>query len=563
MNGIKLPGIILLLLVFTKATSQQLRLGDNPNSMEKSAVLDLVSTRQGLLLPRISDSALINSLTPPDGMIIYYVPGARLMIRKQGSWHGLATVGGMDTSDIGNFSTKTRSLLSAGPGMSYNSATGVMSNTGVLSVNGSSGVISMNTDQITEGPGNKYFTDSRSRSALAASAPITYNASSGNISIDKANTIKDGYLSAADWNTFNNKQAAGNYLTGLSGDVSASGPGSAAATISNGAVSFSKMQSITTNKLLGSGASGTAIREISLGSGLSFTGSTLNTVNNGTVTSFSTGNLSGLFTSSVSTPTSTPALSFSLNAQSANTIFAAPDGSSGTPAFRSLVKADLPSSIVYNNQSNTYTAGSKQVFAGSATYADIRLTGSANDPATLDNGDIWYHSSSGSLRYRSNGVTRTVLNTSESQTLTNKTISGSANTLTNIPNSSLDNSTIGLTVTNSGNSVSVSNSPASLGGSLTLNLPMSYMKRTSVVFDLPSISGNSSLSYDVSVAGATVGDNVIVNPGGDLTNSNGTGSMVIGYAYVSAADTVTIRFATTNSTSTNVPSLTYYITVFR
>lgn len=563
MKGITLPGFILLLLVFTKATSQQLRLGDNPNSMEKSAVLDLVSTRQGLLLPRITDSALINSLAPPDGMIIYYVPGARLMIRQQGGWHGMATVGGMDTSDIGGYAAKTRSLLSAGSGISYNPVTGVMSNTGVLSVNGSSGNVSMNSDQIGEGSGNKYYTDARSRSALSAAGPITYNTSSGIIGINKANSLTDGYLSAADWSTFNGKQSAGNYLTGLTGDISASGPGSATATIANGAVSFSKMQSIATNKLLGSGASGTAVSEISLGSGLSFSGSTLNTVNNGTLTSFSAGNLSGLFSSSVATATTTPALSFSLNSQSANTIFAAPDGSSGTPAFRSLVKADLPSAIVYNNQSNTYTAGSKQIFAGSATYADIRLTGASIDPSTPDNGDIWYNTTAGALRYRANGVTRTVLNSSESQVLTNKSISGSDNTLTNIPNSALDNSTIGLTVTNSGNSVSVSNSPASLGGSLTLNIPISYMNRTSVVFDLPAISGNSALTYTVSVPGATVGDNVIVNPGGDLTNSNGTGSVVIGYSYVSAADTVTIRFATTNSTSTNVPSLTYYITIFR
>ena len=40
-----------------------------------------------------------------------------------------------------------------------------------------------------------------------------------------------GLLSGTDWNTFNGKQAAGNYLTALTGDVTASGPGSAAATL--------------------------------------------------------------------------------------------------------------------------------------------------------------------------------------------------------------------------------------------------------------------------------------------------------------------------------------------
>lgn len=40
-----------------------------------------------------------------------------------------------------------------------------------------------------------------------------------------------GCLSSADWTTFNGKQASGNYITALTGDVTASGPGSVAATV--------------------------------------------------------------------------------------------------------------------------------------------------------------------------------------------------------------------------------------------------------------------------------------------------------------------------------------------
>ncbi|MFS4459371.1 tail fiber domain-containing protein [Bdellovibrio sp. HCB2-146] len=53
------------------------------------------------------------------------------------------------------------------------------------------------------------------------------------ISITQANTTTDGYLSAADWNAFNNKQAAGSYITALTGDVTAAGPGSATATVNS------------------------------------------------------------------------------------------------------------------------------------------------------------------------------------------------------------------------------------------------------------------------------------------------------------------------------------------
>lgn len=75
-------------------------------------------------------------------------------------------------------------------------------------------------------------------SSVAGTAPINAVNVSGavTISIDQADTDTDGYLSSADWNTFNGKQAAGNYITALTGEVTAAGPGSVAATISNAAV---------------------------------------------------------------------------------------------------------------------------------------------------------------------------------------------------------------------------------------------------------------------------------------------------------------------------------------
>jgi hypothetical protein len=94
------------------------------------------------------------------------------------------------------------------------------------------------------------------------STPVT---GSGNITIDIATASGStiGLLSASDWTTFNNKQnaitlttsgssgaatligstlnvpqyqAAGNYITALTGEVTASGPGSASATLTNSAV---------------------------------------------------------------------------------------------------------------------------------------------------------------------------------------------------------------------------------------------------------------------------------------------------------------------------------------
>jgi len=77
-----------------------------------------------------------------------------------------------------------------------------------------------------------WSTFSNKVSSVGATAPI---ASSGGttptISISQSGAATDGYLSSADWNTFNSKQPAGNYITALTSDVTATGPGSVAATV--------------------------------------------------------------------------------------------------------------------------------------------------------------------------------------------------------------------------------------------------------------------------------------------------------------------------------------------
>ena len=71
---------------------------------------------------------------------------------------------------------------------------------------------------------------------LIANAPLSYNSSTATFSISQATTSTDGYLSSTDWNTFNNKQPAGSYITALTGEATASGPGSATVTLSTSAV---------------------------------------------------------------------------------------------------------------------------------------------------------------------------------------------------------------------------------------------------------------------------------------------------------------------------------------
>ena len=71
-----------------------------------------------------------------------------------------------------------------------------------------------------------YVTGVSASGVLASSGGIAPN-----ITISQAGSGSSGYLSQTDWNTFNNKQPAGNYITALNGDGSASGPGNATFTL--------------------------------------------------------------------------------------------------------------------------------------------------------------------------------------------------------------------------------------------------------------------------------------------------------------------------------------------
>lgn len=136
------------------------------------------------------------------------------------------------TGIISLTSATVRALLSGSGLISYDNTTGVISltsatvralfsGTGLISYDNTTGIFSLTSATI--------------RALLSATAPLTYNSGTGAFGITQSTTSTDGYLSSTDWNTFNAKQPAGNYITALTGDVTASGPGSVAATLKSSA----------------------------------------------------------------------------------------------------------------------------------------------------------------------------------------------------------------------------------------------------------------------------------------------------------------------------------------
>jgi hypothetical protein len=82
--------------------------------------------------------------------------------------------------------------------------------------------------------------------------------SGANISQQAADAGHNGYLTQADWSTFNAKQPAGAYITELTSDVTATGPGSVAATIANNAVTNAKAAQMPAHTIKGNRTGSTA-----------------------------------------------------------------------------------------------------------------------------------------------------------------------------------------------------------------------------------------------------------------------------------------------------------------
>ena len=107
-------------------------------------------------------------------------------------------------------------LLTATPATTLGNWRELASSTGVSSVNNLTGPsVVLTSDNIAEGTTNKYHTDARARAAINVSSPLSYSTSTGTISMTAATSSVNGYLSAADFTTFHNKQSAVTFGTGL------------------------------------------------------------------------------------------------------------------------------------------------------------------------------------------------------------------------------------------------------------------------------------------------------------------------------------------------------------
>lgn len=151
----------LLLLIAAAAfapAKAQLKLGDNPTSINKDAILDLNSDHQGLLFPRVLKAQIIAGgglFGAVDGLMVYVTDESTLYLKQAGIWTKVGSTSitvnsksgptiSLSTSDIPEGTNlyytdaRARAAFSAGTGIAI-SALGVIDNTGVLKFNGRTG----------------------------------------------------------------------------------------------------------------------------------------------------------------------------------------------------------------------------------------------------------------------------------------------------------------------------------------------------------------------------------------------------------------------------------------
>lgn len=188
-----------------RANAQGMKVGDNPGSINPNSVLELQSTNKGFVAPRVAltatNSSAPLSATPAllAGTIVYNTA-------TTGSGSTAVTPGYYfwDGSGWQRVLAGSQTLSANGP-LSYNASTGILS---ISKADGTTDGYLASSDWITFN--KKYQHDS-----LSATGPLTYNGW-GVFGINKATGSADGYLSSTDWNTFNNKVTS---ISGTTGNI--------------------------------------------------------------------------------------------------------------------------------------------------------------------------------------------------------------------------------------------------------------------------------------------------------------------------------------------------------
>lgn len=217
-----------------------------------------------------------------------------------------------------------------------------------------------------------------------------------------------------------------------------------------------------------------------------------------------------------------------VSAQPANYVYAGPtSGAAATTAFRLLVNDDIPSLLTGKSMSgatNTFSSIPNAALTNSAVTINgtsVSLGGSITVTATATAALTIGTGLTGTSYNGSTAVTIAIDNTvatlSGSQTLTNKTISGSNNTLSNIANSSLTNSSVTVGTT----AIALGASSLTLGGLTSVAVTQDPTQALQLATKQYVDAVAEGLHVHAACAAATTGTLASIT-GGTVTYNNGT-----------------------------------------
>jgi hypothetical protein len=89
----------ILLVATTFSLKAQIKIGDNPGSIDPNAVLELESTTKGLLFPRMTDAQMTTMTAPTAGMVVYNTTNGCLYIRRASDWFSLCNADPTSTTN--------------------------------------------------------------------------------------------------------------------------------------------------------------------------------------------------------------------------------------------------------------------------------------------------------------------------------------------------------------------------------------------------------------------------------------------------------------------------------
>jgi hypothetical protein len=335
---IKVCAAMLFCLGNQQLMAQQLKLGTNPSLIKQSALLELESRKQALLLTRIADTNQI--VTPVNGMIIYLESDNTFRVRANNYWTKLIADGAAIKSINNDLSPAQEIKATYTPGGTFGfaSASGIHNLTIPDASLTAPGFVNYGAQSFK---GLKNFTEGLQTYSLRVtndvSTPIKIlgKDASGDVAsmtIDNNLSITAGQLAVKNstklWNA--NKIADYDVLFGT-------------APVNNDVLTFNGTQWIA------KAAAGVTSVGLSLPS---------------------------MFNVTTPTVTTSGTLTATLNTQNANLVFAGPAaGAAAVPTFRALTAADLPANVFIQNTTTTQASSNFDISGSGVIGTTLTVKG--------------------------------------------------------------------------------------------------------------------------------------------------------------------------------------------